>query len=768
MAEISINKHRLRLAFVVDVRGWAFDLVAHNLQAKLAGHFDVQIFYWEDYPSHAQLVKAAVRGRVDHMHFFFREHLKVILETGAPESREMADLAKIVVSTHIPDYLYSSLGELAQRHALFSYADGYFTTNSDLFQIYSESKIIPEPDGVIFDWPLIPESSINNRAGQNNDEIIRIVWCGNSEWGAYAGHTDYKGLKEIISPAVREIQSKNPFVQFTCMDSAHKRISHEDVLKGLAEADILLIASIAEGTPLTFIEGIAASCAVVSTPIGIVKEVLPTNQHQHVVPRSSSEFTHALDHLIQNRATLSEAKRQNREAYLFHFGEESPLLEKWLKFLANAKSRHRADGGKRKAEAISSGAGPIRSMAIRAARRSAALVKKWGMEKKLNNISPAFGIAYGKLLHGRAQKEGIGISELELIYQKIFSDIEKNQPVIVYAPMWKGVAASTEALFHRNLVRFPFLDSEYPEVSRHQFIDRFCEILSEKAPSAIIYSGGSALHMEVARILKEKFSTKTAQYFLWHGSPAQWVEPSQFSHFLLWEKLYRTKIIDGIITIKPGLEATLEKMGILSYGIRNPIPDLDKYKKTNGHEEGALWNIGVFSALSSWYKNPHVQVLALAGMSDVRLHTNLNEFEFDELGLALGEVKIYPHMLRARFLSVLSTLDANLYVTNTECSPMIALESWAINLPCIVGPAGDVYSSVCPKLGEYLVEPRVDHPGAISERLQLVRNNLSEIQSLLTESRPKYNEIARQCLDDLILNVNARRSLGKSFGSVRM
>ncbi|WP_158215194.1 glycosyltransferase [Candidimonas nitroreducens] len=754
MVEANVKGKKPRLAFVVDVRGWAFDLVAKNLQEKLSHHFDVQIFYWEDYPSHVQLVKAAVRSRVIHLHFFFREHLNIILETGLPESREMADLAKIVVSTHVPDYLYSSLGELAQRHSLFTYADGYFTTNRDLFEIYSEAKIIPKPDGVIFDWPSIP--NIKNRASEDNGEVVRIVWCGNSKWGEYAGHTDYKGLKEIILPAVHEIQSKHPFVQFICMDSAQKRISHENVLQGLVEADVLLIASIAEGTPLTFIEGIASSCAVVSSPIGIVREVLPKEQHRYIVPRSSSEFFCALDHLVQDRTALIEAKRQNRDTYVLHFGEGSPLLDKWLKFLANARYRHGVDGGKRKAEAIRSGASPIRRMAIRAARRSAALVKKWGLEKKINDLSPAFGIAYGKLLHGRAQKVGIGIPEQQVIYQSIFSDIEEDKPVVVYAPMWKGVAASTEALFQRNLVRFPFLDSEYPEVSRHEFLDQFCEIMSEKKPLCIIYSGGSALHMEVARILKEKFFTETTQYFLWHGSPAQWVEPSQFAHFLAWESLYRNRIIDGIITVKPGLEKTLEKMGISSCGTCNPIPDLSKYKRANYHGERDAWNIGVFSALSSWYKNPHVQVLALAGMSDVCLHTNLGEFEFDELGLNLKDIKKYSHMPRAKFLSVLSTLDINLYVTNTECSPMIALESWAIGLPCIVGPAGDVYSSVSKKLGEYLVEPQVDSPNAIYERVQLVCRNINEIQFLLEENRPKYDEIAMRSFAKLMLYVSAR------------
>src|SRR5690606_15458568 len=98
--------------------------------------------------------------------------------------------------------------------------------------------------------------------------------------------------------------------------------------------------------------------------------------------------------------------------------------------------------------------------------------------------------------------------------------------------------------------------------------------------------------------------------------------------------------------------------------------------KLRMREEQDVVHIGLFSAINSWYKNPHVQLLAVAGRKNAVLHTNLYEDEVRRIDLGLKDVQYYHHMPRPNFLQALSRQDVNLYVTNTECSPMIALESW--------------------------------------------------------------------------------------------
>src|SRR5690606_18489220 len=90
---------------------------------------------------------------------------------------------------------------------------------------------------------------------------VRIMWTGNSKWGEYAGYRDYKGLETIIKPAIKRLQDENYPVRFTVIDSAEQKRSREDVLTTLAQQDILLVASLAEGTPLTLIEAMSLGVA---------------------------------------------------------------------------------------------------------------------------------------------------------------------------------------------------------------------------------------------------------------------------------------------------------------------------------------------------------------------------------------------------------------------------------------------------------------------------------------------------------------------------
>ena len=81
---------------------------------------------------------------------------------------------------------------------------------------------------------------------------------------------------------------------------------------------------------------------------------------------------------------------------------------------------------------------------------------------------------------------------------------------------------------------------------------------------------------------------------------------------------------------------------------------------------------------------------------------------------------------------------------------MIALESWASGVPCIVGPAGDVYSGVSSRLAEFLVEPRVDDPSVISDRIDLVLAHRDEISELLGRSRETYQRMFREKREQLL------------------
>ena len=180
-------------------------------------------------------------------------------------------------------------------------------------------------------------------------------------------------------------------------------------------------------------------------------------------------------------------------------------------------------------------------------------------------------------------------------------------------------------------------------------------------------------------------------------------------------------------------EFNINSYSVCNYIIKSPVVN------TLPAPENERYTIGLFAAMFSWYKNPFPQLLAIGSISGCELVTNLAlEKEKKWITEKIKLVELNGNLNNKKFVELLSQLHVVSYVTNTECSPMIALEAVSVGTPCIVGPAGNIYKGN-KKLEHYLVEPEVDNPKAIRERLILVRDNYQEIKSLLVTFAESYN-----------------------------
>ena len=741
---LDINK----ITLVVDIRGWAFENIAKSIQSSLSQYADLNILYWEDYSKPSDLLSAIHDSKSDLVHFFFREHLNVLINTIDKARKNTEILCEKTITTHVPDYLYADENALRDRHALFNFCDAYFTINNDLFELYTSSFLIPGPTDVIYDNPSIPLIKQDNLRATSESKTI--VWSGNSQWGEYAGYIDYKGFKNIISPAIEQLKAKYKNINFIYFDSAKEKTSNEVILKTLEDADILLIASEKEGTPLTLIEAISRHCAIVSTRSGIATEILSEVQQDFLCDRSHQAFYNALERLITNKKLLKQCKDENYQSYLRYFGPESTIPAQWVRFFNAAHQKHKKDGQSRKKNLLQKTKNTFsKRIAISSVRTGARLAQKAGLVPTLRKISPVFASTYHRILHGNGLSKA-NYDQVDQIYNTLINQSDKSRPIAVYSPMWKGVAASTEAIFNKNAVRFPFYDTEYPEVQNHKYLNSIAEKFASLEKQPIIYSGGSAIHIALAKKIRE-LNPDSQQYFMWHGSPSQWTDLGHYNHFLQWKHVYIDGTINGFITVKQDLNKILNKLGIIAYDVYNPLPKLVNNSRKTITFDTPL-NVGLFSAISSWQKNPYVQLLALAG-KNVVLNTNIDKNIVTELNLKLSDTHFFSHMPRHDFIRLLEQQDINLYITNTECSPMTALESWALNIPCIVGPAGDIYSQVDKKLAHYLIEQHVDDPNAIADRFDLVVENLSEIVDILNKTKHKYNELYNNKIKDLYKNI---------------
>lgn len=738
----------MKILFVVDSPNWAFDNIAKNIMLSIRDNVETDIVYTCNFKSYSDFITYLNENgyKFDIIHFFWRDYLMELLEFSIQKKDKVIELfVSKKITTHIPDHLYlDNHIEAEKRYSILNFVDGYFTTSSKIFKEYSNNRFIQSPLGVIFDNPNIKKiSNIENK----NDRFTKIVWIGNSKWGEHLNYIDYKGLNKIVKPAISVLRKKYKNINFKEFDKAKIHTDHNIILRSLSDADILLISSVAEGTPLPLIEAMANKCAIITTDVGIAPEVLPASQEEFIVERNSECFVKAIEKLIENPTLLEKIKIDNFNEYENKFGRSSNIGNQWVDFFNIVVNKKREELKRNFCGEL-----PVESSIDRIVKKSLSLslemAKKLGVAESIKNNQKLSNIYYNLLGKSINQKYDY------TLFDDYYKNIIKGKTVIaLYSGYWLGVSNSTSSFFGENAIPYPLFSTEYPQITEHCYFDKLINILCSSTDlNSIVLSGGTLLQQSLAKEIKLR-KPEIKLYFLWHGSPSQWCDLAQYNLFYEWNVLYRKGIIDGFITCKPELERTLTDMGILTHSIINYMPDFN-YHNIEDAPTIDEYKIGFFAALFSWYKNPFPQLSSLSSVSGCYLTTNIDLSEDLISILSCDEIKIINgHMSNKMFVEVLSRLHVVLYVTNTECSPMIALESVSVGTPCIVGPAGNIFKGN-KRLEELLVVNEVDNPYAISKKLNEVRENYQEIQGLLAEFKVEYNYNVNQVKNDLLKDLS--------------
>ena len=103
------------------------------------------------------------------------------------------------------------------------------------------------------------------------------------------------------------------------------------------------------------------------------------------------------------------------------------------------------------------------------------------------------------------------------------------------------------------------------------------------------------------------------------------------------------------------------------------------------------------------------------------------------LGITVtGESK---NLSRRELIERMAKNDVNLYVTFSECSPMLPLESLEVGVPCITGNNHHYFEDDI--LGKYLVVSQEEDPMAIKDKVLACMKNKDRIMQAYAEFRQK-------------------------------
>ncbi len=321
------------ILLVADVKGWAFDNIAQYLVKLLESRYDVRVVYVSDYKDYNDFLDALnAISKIDFIHFFYRVYLRDLLQyfINDPLNPKLKPLLKAAIVTSIPDKMFLQECDIIENESFFSFVDNYYTVSKELHKIYSRINIYPKPwRDVIFDNVII-----STKPNFKSKDKLQITWIGNSNSGSSYFGPDYdlKGLHTVILPALMKLK-KTSSIEINTIDSASQKLSKQETYNILKNTDILLIASKCEGTPLPLIEAMASGCAIISTDVGIIPEVLPEEQKRFIIERNVDSFVRAILALDKDRELLSNLKKSNYDAYQKIFLNSENFFKKWSNFI---------------------------------------------------------------------------------------------------------------------------------------------------------------------------------------------------------------------------------------------------------------------------------------------------------------------------------------------------------------------------------------------------------------------------------------------------
>lgn len=357
--EIALGRTR-RVAFIIDMRDWAYDNIVRNMEPFLEGRYHITYFYVTEHADHTELFEQVfVKGGFDNVHVMWREILfrflyqkhaiMALLEKTGLAPEELAELiARPVVTTSVYDHLFLREEDIEERQERFAIVDGYSVSSKLLLTFYNQhfdaKPTVEISDGVNLDF-FAPAREAQAQRARPKDRVYKIGWVGNSKWGSEnpSVEDDPKGLHSILLPAVERLAKEGYSVEIMLADRNIQHRTRAEMVDYYGEIDILVCASAVEGTPNPVLEAMASGIPFVSTDVGIVREAAGPLQAEFILGQRTPQAMYAkLKKLLDDPEAYEAVAAENLQNIQGWAWSEKTL--KWLALFARAEETHAMRG----------------------------------------------------------------------------------------------------------------------------------------------------------------------------------------------------------------------------------------------------------------------------------------------------------------------------------------------------------------------------------------------------------------------------------------
>jgi len=322
-----------------------------------------------------------------------------------------------------------------------------------------------------------------------------------------------------------------------------------------------------------------------------------------------------------------------------------------------------------------------------------------------------------------------------------------RRTLVIYCPRWVGISSSTRALFE-HAYPVPDRADVAPQEVDDASLRRYAAVIAETGIDQLVVSGGDEVHLRLVRLVRRKLPRLRVD-LLWHGSYVQFSEYHEWELMQKWIDAARAGEVQSIGTVKKGMERFFLGLGIKSRLVLNFVPGTPMSPPAIDGQER---RVGTWVSKTTYRKIPHAMLSALAMLPNCRLHAaGLDDSArklVQYLGIRVGVMHPGP-LPHDDLMQAMRETHASLYVTFSECCPMLPLESMMVGVPCLIGPTSHLFEDH-PYLFERLVVPFPDRADIIADFLERA---LGERDRIITEYReylPGYNEAARRSVAEFL------------------
>lgn len=317
---------------------------------------------------------------------------------------------------------------------------------------------------------------------------------------------------------------------------------------------------------------------------------------------------------------------------------------------------------------------------------------------------------------------------------------DKPLPLSIGHPEWRGILSASRQLFE-NVYTIP----DNLDRSRGSY---FASLIHESGAPSVTIQGFPLSYAHLVKALR-KIDPGLPIFVIYHGNYLHVREDYDWKSFKAIKALHDDGDVVRVGFVKYGMAEVMAAAGMRCSFIMNlarRVPDRESTTLPGGRHIG-IWGQPDWS----WKKPPYAMLAALKLVPDVTAHVFNVSPRAQEYGALLGVAADYvlDGVAQDQVPGTMSQMHLNLYVTLTECAPMMPLESLSMGAPCLFGP-NSPYFLDNPYLHERLVVPYPEQAESIAACARRALDERTAIIQAYQDYAPGYNQRALAVLDEFL------------------